>query len=172
MTGRLVSAAMPTRMEHVAMERASLHVMAQRRRKILRGSAVVALLVAAMILLSVATRDIQDMRRCCAQLEFIREKLGPVTASNSLPFKLPQPDDPRTALVGHYRYMPSNASLPRGDHPVAIVCCDRPHSMMIRPDGRYALVLEGSSYKIKWMTESDFAAAANQLGIEPTAKRP
>lgn len=150
----------------------ALRLAASRRRRILIGLLAVVGVTGVMVMLSLVTRDLSDLRRCRSQLEFVRDRLGIPSETNLLPFVLPQPEDPRTALAGHYRYMPSNATLPHASSGVAVACCAKPHSMFIRESGRHVLVLEGSRYEIRWLTEAEFAATAQKLGVSELTKRP
>lgn len=139
----------------------------RRRRSVYRSLALIALVLAAMVVLTVLTRDVQDVDYCRRELQYAIGRLS--QNREALPLVLPQ-RNPRDSLVSHYRYRPFNTTLLQASSPVGIACCDERHRLLLRPDGRNVLLFDGARYDVIWMAEADFQARAESLGLADPAR--
>ncbi len=132
------------------------------RRRVYRSLAMVVLVFAAMVTLTVLTRDVQDIEYCRRELQFAVARLA--QNRDALPLVLPQ-RSPREALVSHYRYRPFNVSLLEAIRPIGVACCEDRHRLLLRRDGRHVLLHDGTRYIIQWVDEATFQASAETWGL-------
>lgn len=153
-------------------DKATMRIVTLRSRRIIRGFAVFIVGMAALVILSLATRDGQELHRCEANLQFAADQFNR-TPQSGLPFVLPQPTEgsllQNRYRQSHFRYLPSNRELAATIKPVGICQCERPHDLFLREDGRHVMVFDGAKYEVRWMPEAEFASRAASLALERPA---
>lgn len=155
------------RFSAAAGDRASLRTFRKRRRRVWRNVLTVLVVTALMVVLVMARRDQQDVGRCQETMRFIvRAFENPDMRSSGFPLNLPQPQSDAAMDRSHYHYSVRNAqSMLDDDPPVGIVCCDHPHRLFTRADGRYVVLFDGGAFRLEWLTERDFQQRAAGLRL-------
>jgi len=155
--------------------------MSVRRRRVWRSLAVFVIVTAAMVVLSMAQRDYQAVQACRDRLEFTRGQLQELLAHGTVaPLELPMPghsteaggtpaprkpaEDPFVARA-HYFYNARYARQPDRKDPVGVCCCEAPHHLYLRPDGRHVIVFDGQRYSLGWLSEAEFQRRASALKL-------
>lgn len=146
-------------------QRVSLRVMARRRRHVLRNGLVVLVVTAVMVVLSLANRDWQDVRRCRENLDYAVGEFRRTIDSRLLPRAFPQRPETRSAPGVHYHYQPLSVVLDMKRGTVGICCCARPHRLFLDRDGRHVVTYDGKDFAVRWVTEREFADRAATLGL-------
>lgn len=143
-----------------------LRVVATRKRKVARLVAVVVVVTAAIVLLSIANRDEQSVSRCRRDLEYAVEQFRQRAGEGvGLPRELPRRADAGARVEYHYHYVPRNVLRERPGAPLGVVCCVQRHRLYFDSDGRHVVTYDGQAFEIRWMTEEEFAARADALGL-------
>jgi hypothetical protein len=150
-----------------ASDRASLRTMRQRRRRVWRNLITFVVITATMVVLVVARRDQQELSRCLETMRFAARAFGEEAQRGAAaPVNLPQPHTEGAMDRGHYHYSHKNARDLRPDDPATgLVCCDHPHRLFTRGDGRYVLIAERGAYRVEWMLEPDYQQRAAGLRL-------
>ncbi len=161
------SASTPATTPASASDRASLRTMRQRKRRVWRNLLTVVVVTALMVVLVMARRDQQDVGRCLETMRFVVHTLESVeTRRDGLPTNLPQPKSDGAMDRSHYHYNPRNAlAIFSGGPPIGVVCCDHPHRLFTRADGRYVVLAENGALRIEWLVESEFQRRAAGLQL-------
>lgn len=149
-----------------AVDRASLRTMQQRRRRVLRNLTTFVIITALMVVLVIARRDALDVSRCEETLQKALPALqAEYDSRRSLPFNFPHPAGESLMPRAHYLYCPKNADA-RPAEVVGLVCCDTPHRLFLRSDGRHVLMLSNEGrLALRWMTEAEYQSRADVLRL-------
>jgi hypothetical protein len=153
------------------IEPVALRIMAQRRRRVIRGVLTVILGTLVILVLSILNRDQQALDACRARME---DALKTFQEHHQDwlrdPLKFPLPsiearlgDEWRDHVLDNWRFTEQAAY----SREVGVCCCERPHTRLFRPAGRYVILFNvpAQKYELKWMHESEFARRAAELGF-------
>jgi hypothetical protein len=146
--------------------------MRQRRRRVWRNLLTFLLVTGAMVLRVMARRDQQDVGRCLETMRFIAQELERAEQRGlGVPTNLPLPpmaEDQSNATRHHYHYSPGNVAAAKGrpgGQPLGVVCCDHPHPLFTRTDGRYVVLSNGQAFELRWMREAEYQQRAAELRL-------
>lgn len=156
-----------------ASQRAGVRVMVERRRRIWRRLGLILVVTAVIVVLAQAQRDSDLLRRqgdhakrgVAGALQEIRASIG--KPPDVLRFAQ-RPDD----RLSQYYFNPLYAEHAREDRPAGVACLRAPLSLFLRPAGRYVVLYDGATFRVEWMTESDFQQRADGLGLGPAKIAP
>ena len=141
-----------------------LRVVSRRRRNVRRNVVVLTAMIAFTLLITLAGRDQQDVRRCRDRLEravaILRDRVG-----SGLPDDFPQPDQEQTVAASHYDYRPDNLVAESLLTPIAVIACDSNHGLFLDTNGRHVVLYDGKNFDIRWMTETEFQERASSIGL-------
>lgn len=150
-------------------QRAALRTMVRRRRRTILNVLAFVIATAVMVLLSLAQRDSQTVRRQAEFVDEIASVLNTKYAERFPPPTMPQlPDlegDAWESWRYQYCYVPRNAYAATAEQPRAI--CYREHEvgLFLRPDGRHVIFFDGMRYEAQWVPEAKVAEMAKPWGI-------
>lgn len=150
---------------HQAAERANLRVMHERARRIWVRLSLVIVVTVAIIVLALAQRDNQTIRRQSRIAQQIaaemREAYEQRRALSDLTLLAQQP-----ALAEDYYFNPSY-SIQAERRGRAGVCAPRRQvRLFLREDGRHVVLFDGTTFTVAWMSEAQFAERSAELGLE------
>jgi hypothetical protein len=152
-----------------ASDRASLRTMKQRQRRVWRNLLTFAAITALMVVLVMARRDQQDVGRCLETMRFVATALqNEVSQPGGVPVNMPHPQTEGAMTRSHYHYSLNTARAlrPEGGGPeLGIACCDQPHRLFTRTDGRYVVLGDGRTFHVQWMNEDEFQRRAAELQL-------
>ena len=141
-----------------------LRVVTRRQRHVRRNVVVLIAMMAFLLLITLAGRDQQDVRRCRSSLEgavaVLRDRVEP-----GLPDDFPRQDQEKTVAASHYDYRPGNLVAESLVSPFALVGCNSTHSLFLDTDGRHVVLYDGKDFEIRWMTETEFRERASSIGL-------
>lgn len=154
-----------------ASERVARRTLVERRRRVLRRVLFVVAVTLVMVVITVANRDQQSIDACKQRMEYAVKALREHHSEwlrdpqkFSLPLLEAQLGDAwRDHVLDNWRFT-EEAAFARE---VGVCCCERPHSPMFLPAGRYVIIyhVAAQQYELKWMTEREFAEHAEELGL-------
>ncbi|MGE0479657.1 MAG: hypothetical protein AB7Q17_04200 [Phycisphaerae bacterium] len=154
-----------------AAERAALRTMAARRRATRRRLITTVVVGVAMVLMVMATRDNQAVRRCRASAEYAAGVFRAELARHQpLPLSFPRPREGQIMPREHYHYSPLNANLIALRRPIGICYCEDRHNLFLQADGRHVLLYDGERIELRWVTEPEFVRQAEAWGFEGHAR--
>ncbi|MCG3126557.1 MAG: hypothetical protein CHACPFDD_01404 [Phycisphaerae bacterium] len=153
-----------------AAERAMLHVMSLRRRRVLRTVLTLLGILVVMVLITMATRDAQNVSLCRVQVDFAVDAFNRL-GSGDLPLLLPKSAAGPASVRDHFAYTPTNAALIEKIRPVAVCVCAQPHPLFLRAQGRHLILFDGQRYSAEWVTESELQGRAERLGLHLRQRR-
>jgi hypothetical protein len=152
-------------------ERVARRTLAQRRRRVLRSALIFIVITLVMLVLSILARDEQAVRACRERMEqalVTFQQHHEEWLRNPLKFPLPSVEAQlgdvwRDHVLDNWRYTEQAAIADE----VGVCCCERPHSRLFRPSGRYVIVFNvpRQKYELHWLNEEDFLKRANELGF-------
>lgn len=155
-----------------AAERAALRTMAARRRATRRRLVTTVVVGVAMVLMVMATRDNQSVRRCRASADYAAGVFRAELARHQpLPLSFPRSREGQVMPREHYHYSPLNASLIALRRPIGICYCEDRHNLFLQADGRHVLLFDGERIDVQWVTESEFRAQADAWGFQGRVRR-
>lgn len=153
-----------------AAERAMLHVMSLRRRRVLRTVLTLSGILVVMVLITMATRDAQNVNLCRVQVDVAIDAFNRV-GTGDLPLLLPKSAAGPASVRDHYAYTPTNTALIEKIRPVAVCVCAHPHPLFLRAQGRHLILFDGSCYYVEWITERELQPRAERLGLHLRRQR-
>jgi len=160
-----------------ALTRAAHDTHARRRRQIARRALLLVGVTAALLVVSMMTRDLAEGRAQRALLEFAVRELER-QASPGCPAPVPLTPTPGVSSVEAFLLRDRVDwnlwySERRSAADVVGVCVYRdPHRRFLRPDGRYAVVWRPADnrYEVEWIPEVEFPERAAALGFTPVRR--
>lgn len=165
-----------------AADRAARRTLLQRRRRVWRSLVLFVVVTAVMVLVSMAQRDYQSVRTCRQRLEYTCAELQKLLErGDKAPQSLPLPradggresagvnggvdDDAYFTLRARYFYNARYGRAAAREKRVGVCCCEQPHRLYLRADGRHVIVFDGQRYDLIWMAEQEFRRQAAELGL-------
>lgn len=122
--------------------------------------------VTVMVLLTLANRDSQRMRSVREQSELVVEALQETAAERGeLPLRLPEIAGANADLHQNYYFNIYYVGQAKWMNPVGVCCQDKVVRFYVRGDGRPVVLYDGEKYYAEWMTETQFRAKAESLGL-------
>lgn len=148
-----------------AAQRAALRTMQERRARIWRRLALVAIVSAIIVALLVAQRDNQTRRHYREQLEGLQHVFEEGRARSGSPpaaLGVVERDNPAWDLC-YFNPTYVDRAARRGRSGVAAMRA--PVNLIFNPDGRFLLMFDGKDYHVEWIDEAQFRAVAASLGL-------
>jgi hypothetical protein len=148
----------------------------RRRRRVIRSTIGVVVIVIAMVVLSMLSRDQEAVRTCRERMEYAVERFQDLhDQDQAAPLSFPMPSSPdaeharalqalRTHI--HYNMLYTNRLIYTSGE-VGVCCCSTPHGRLFRSAGRHVILynVADGTYRVVWMDESAFAQRADGLGL-------
>ena len=123
----------------------------------------------AMVILSMAHRDSQAVRRIEQQAQFIADRFQAQYVDRSLPTDLPTPPEIDATQAELWRegyiYLRRNQANASPDAPQAVCYSDPAARLYLRANSRAVILFDGQRYEAVLLKEDAFRARAAQCGI-------
>jgi hypothetical protein len=156
----LVEPVPPT--DAIVTQRAQLHTLLQRRRRLWRRIGILAAVTVAMVLVSLLNRDTQHLREQRKLGERVAAALQADYAARGGRRPLMFPVD--EALRGERSRYHFNMFYD-GREKTGVCCLRKPVRLFVRAEGRTVILFDGEDFTASWIPESEFRAEAEQLGF-------
>jgi hypothetical protein len=148
--------------------RVAQQTMRRRRRRVVQSVLWIIGTVLIMIVLTVLTRDEQDVESCRQRFESMRQAFqAERDEGRGRPMTLPLTgEDAQNANFRshvYYNYFFDESARPV----VGVCCCNSAHDRLFQPAGRFVVLydVKARKYELKWMEETEFAKQAAELGM-------
>jgi hypothetical protein len=158
--------------EEVIAQRARVRTMVERRRRFWRNILVFALVTIAMVLAALFNRDTQQLRAKRKEAGMIADRLQAVYDQQGyLPLRFPDLPEPYADLGQRYHFNILYANRQAWQRRVGVCCSRERVHFFLRAAGRPVVWFDGERFGPEWMTESEFQAAADDLGFDSLMRK-
>jgi hypothetical protein len=141
--------------------------MLKRRKQFWQRIVIFAIVVAAMVLAVLASRDTQHLRAVQQEGATLAGALQEAYVDQQEPPLLfPTVQEPHEGLHRRYFFNMFYAGQREGRQQVGVCCLKEPVRFFVLTEGRVVILFDGKHFSSRWLSEADFQAAAGPLGFD------
>lgn len=141
--------------------------MLERRKRFWRRIVIFVVVMAAMVLAVLASRDTQHLRAVQKEGAMLADALQENYArQQELPLLFPIFKEPYEELHRRYFFNMFYAYQQEWRKQVGVCCLKDPVRFFVLTEGRLFVLFDGKHFSSQWMNEADFQAAAESLGFD------
>jgi hypothetical protein len=164
----MTSAKSASLIDGLATLRARQRTLFERRKRFWRRIALFLLVTIVIVLVALANRDLLQWRDIQKKAALVANALQQTYTDRKQdpPLRFPDLPEPYQELHKRYHFNIFYADQQKSRRRVGVCCLQDPARFFLRADGRTVILFDGKQFTARWMTESEFRAAALGLGFD------